>query len=86
MIEGRFGLFGDHKITPTTCSGYLVTLFPEDEQLAAIVFDLPERGLTPCLCPSSLIEDAAIEAIKTYAKEQYDKRKGRSIIDMPVES
>ena len=86
MIEGRFGLFGDHKITPTTCSGYLVTLSPGDEQLAAIVLDLPERGLTPCLCPSSLLEDVAIEAMKTYAKEQYDKRKARSIIDMPVES
>ena len=85
ILNGSVCLCADSGIVTTVikCCGYMVSLFPKDNNLAVIVLQLPAEGsaeieegggFIPCICPTALINDATINT-SMRMMEQFDKRR-----------
>ena len=80
IIEGSIKVSGDDNAAAVVCKGYLVSTFHDDEDSAVVVIKMPKNNkLIPCICRINLIDDQAIDAIKTKiaTKRKEDKRKTR---------
>eukprot|EP00581_Thalassiosira_minuscula_P002460 CAMPEP_0183739310 /NCGR_PEP_ID=MMETSP0737-20130205/56751_1 /TAXON_ID=385413 /ORGANISM="Thalassiosira miniscula, Strain CCMP1093" /LENGTH=171 /DNA_ID=CAMNT_0025974075 /DNA_START=31 /DNA_END=546 /DNA_ORIENTATION=+ len=69
-IEGSIIYHGDGRVGIIECSGYLVSLLPNDANSVVIVIDIPARGsdfpakgMVPCVCRICLLDNSAIAAI-----------------------
>jgi hypothetical protein len=77
IIGASIGLCSNDGVNPTDCNGYVVSLLPSDASLAVVVLEIPNRDMIPCLCPTALLDDAAIKEAEALMNRLRDDRKGR---------
>jgi len=88
-FEGLVALFCDCSTKITHCRGYFVSACPDCKGSALIVLDIPGKGITPCLCPSALLDNSIQNEVKAMAMIQGDKRREifrRSADNMAIKS
>mmetsp|Transcript_16202 Transcript_16202/g.34199 ORF Transcript_16202/g.34199 Transcript_16202/m.34199 type:complete len:367 (-) Transcript_16202:3014-4114(-) len=89
IIGGSVGIVSNDIVTTINCSGYLISICPNDSSSAVIVLEIPQTGAIPCVCPTNLLDDPTINAGKALMKEQEDNRRvrfGRSLLNVQIDS
>jgi hypothetical protein len=76
-VRGSIGVISGDSVLVVPCRGHVIATDPDDGNAAAVILDCPEKGLIPCCCPVSLLDEATREALVAFHTRQYSGRKTR---------
>lgn len=78
IFGGLIGIEAGGVVEFAQCTGHFVAACPEDGTstiAGVIVFNIPGRGEIPCLCPTSLLDEAAKKVVDSLKHQQTDRKK-----------
>ena len=76
-VRGSIGVISGDSVSVVPCTGHVIATDPDDGDVAAVILDCPEKGLIPCCCPVSLLDEATREALIAFHTRQYSGRTTR---------
>lgn len=76
IFKGRILNSPSNNKSATECiTGYLVSLIPDNNESVIVVIDVPGRGMIPCICPTSMLDEPTTEGGRKKSKPIFDKGK-----------
>lgn len=79
VFDGSIGICSTTttKVDIIKCTGYLLSILPDDNHVAVIVLKIKDRGMLPSLCPVSSLDAQIIQEGDELFNMRHDKKKDR---------